>query len=80
MKNFSKLATPLTDLTKKGNFGWNEVAQKDFEELKENMSSCLVLAVPNISQPFQLYVMPLVKGLGLYLCRKNTLLLSRAGS
>ena len=26
VKNFSKLASPLTDLTKKGNFGWNEAA------------------------------------------------------
>ena len=27
VKNFFKLATPLTNLTKKGNFGWNEIAQ-----------------------------------------------------
>ena len=35
VKNFSKLASPLIDLTKKGIFGWNEAAQKAFEELKE---------------------------------------------
>ena len=30
VKNFSKLASPLTDLPKKGNFGWNEAAQEAF--------------------------------------------------
>ena len=54
VKNFSKMASPLTDLTKKGNFGWNEAAQKAFEELKERMSPCPVLAVPDFTQPFEL--------------------------
>ena len=31
VKNFSKLASPLMYLTKKGNFGWNEATQKSFE-------------------------------------------------
>ena len=34
VKKFSKLASPLIDLTKKGNFGWNGAAQEAFEELK----------------------------------------------
>ena len=54
MKNFSKLASPLTNLTKKGNFGWNEAAQEAFEELKEKMSSFPVLAIPYFTLPFEL--------------------------
>ena len=51
-KGFSQLAAPLTDLTKKGAFAWTEGAQAAFDWLKEVMSSCPVLALPNFSQPF----------------------------
>ena len=44
-KGFSQLAAPLTDLTKKGAFGWTNVAQRAFDRLKEVMSSCPVLAL-----------------------------------
>ena len=54
VKNFSKIASPLTNLTKRGNFGWNGAAQEAFEELKEKMSSCPVLAIPDFSLPFEL--------------------------
>ncbi len=39
---------------KKGNFKWNEAAQEAFEELKERMNYCPVLAIPDFSQPFEL--------------------------
>ena len=48
------MAAPLTDLTKKGTFRWTEVAQGVFDRLKEVMSTCLVLSLPNFSQPFVL--------------------------
>lgn len=44
VKGFSKLTAPLTNLTKKGAFFWNEEAQAAFERLKV-MSSCPVLAI-----------------------------------
>lgn len=54
VKGFSQLGAPLTDLTKKGAFRWTEEAQQVFEKLKEVMSSCPVLALPDFNQPFVL--------------------------
>ena len=54
VKSFSQLAAPLTDLTRKGAFSWSETAQRAFDRLKEVMSSCLVLALPDFTQPFVL--------------------------
>ena len=51
-KGFSQLAAPLTDLTKKVAFFWTKEAQKTFDKLKEVMSSCPVLAIPDFSLPF----------------------------
>jgi len=47
VKGFSQLAAPLTDLTRKGAFSWSDTAQRAFDRLKEVMSSCPVLALPN---------------------------------
>ena len=54
VKGFSQLAAPLTDLTKKWALGWTHTAQKAFDRLKEVMSSCPVLALPDFTQPFVL--------------------------
>lgn len=54
VKGFSKIAAPLTDLTKKGAFSWCDRAQQAFEQLQEAMSSCPVLAIPDFSIPFEL--------------------------
>ena len=51
VKGFSQLATPLTDLTKKGAFNWTDIAQRAFDRLKEVMSSCPVLALLDFTQP-----------------------------
>ena len=54
VKSFSQLATPLTDLTKKGVFSWSNTAQRAFDKLKDVMSSCPVLTLPDFMQPFVL--------------------------
>ena len=54
VKGFSQLAAPLTDLTKKGAFIWTPTMQRTFDKLKEVMSSCPVLVLPNFTQPFVL--------------------------
>jgi hypothetical protein len=54
VKGFSQLGAPLTDLTKKGAFHWTEESQQTFDKMKEVMSTCPVLALPDFSQPFVL--------------------------
>ena len=41
-------------MTKKGAFSWSEEAEKDFQKMKEIMSSCPVLCLPDFSKPFVL--------------------------
>ena len=52
VKGFSKLTSPLTDLTKKDDFNWSEEVEKAFQKMKEVMSSCPILALPDFSKPF----------------------------
>ena len=52
MKEFSKLTSPLTDLTKKDALRWKKEAENLFKKMKEVMSSCPILALPDFSKPF----------------------------
>ena len=54
VKGFSQLVSPLTDITKKGAFSCTEIAQRAFDRLKEVMSRCSLLALPDFMQPFVL--------------------------
>lgn len=54
MKGFSQLDAPFTYLMKKGGFRLTEDSQRAFDKLKEVMSTCLVLALPDFIQPFVL--------------------------
>ena len=54
VKGFSQLAAPLTYLTKKGAFHWIPTAQRDFDKLKEVMSSFPIMVLPDFSQRFVL--------------------------
>lgn len=64
VKGFSRLTAPLIDLTKKGAFSWNEKAQAAFEKLKDAMSSCPVLAIPDFNSLFKLYCDASGEGIG----------------
>ncbi|XP_048496345.1 uncharacterized protein LOC125495615 [Beta vulgaris subsp. vulgaris] len=46
IRNFSTMAAPLTELTKKGEFVWTHNAKRVFEELKASLCNALVLALP----------------------------------
>lgn len=52
---FGTIAAPLTRLLTKDGFYWNEVAEQAFLRLKEDLTSPLVLSLPDFSLPF---VMP----------------------
>ena len=70
-KGFSHNASPLTDLTKKGAFIWTEEAQKTFDKLKEVMSSCPVLAIPDFSLPFVVECDASGEGIGAVLTQRG---------
>jgi hypothetical protein len=48
IKNFSKIAKPLTTLLEKGvDFSWTDERHKAFEELKKRLTMALVLTLPD---------------------------------
>ncbi|PNY13662.1 retrotransposon-related protein [Trifolium pratense] len=64
VKNYGKIAKPLTELTKKDNFHWGIEAEKAFEELKHIMTSPPVLILPNFSIPFEVECDAAGRGIG----------------
>nr|KYP60103.1 Retrovirus-related Pol polyprotein from transposon 297 family [Cajanus cajan] len=54
IRDYGKVARPLTDLTKKDGFGWNEQAQRAFDELKKKVTTAPVLVLPNFEKEFEL--------------------------
>jgi hypothetical protein len=54
VNGFSQLIAPFTYLTKKGAFRWTGESQRTFENLKEVMRTCPVLALLDFTQPFVL--------------------------
>lgn len=53
IKNYSKIAKPLTDLFKKDKpFKWTEKQQKAFETLKDTLCKSPILQFPDFSKPF----------------------------
>ena len=55
IEDFSKIARPLHDLTRKDTkWNWEEKHQKSFETLKEKVTSAPILVQPDVSRPFKL--------------------------
>ena len=52
VKNYGRLAAPLTTLLKKYAFSWNPEAKKAFEHLKEAMCQATVLATRDFTKTF----------------------------
>ena len=52
VKNYAHLTAPITNILKKNSFQWNLEAQKCFKNLKNIVSTTLVLATPNFSKSF----------------------------
>lgn len=67
VEGFSGIASPLTRLTRKGvEFCWLDNCDKSFQELKQRLTSFLVLAILIGIEGFTIYNDVLKFGLGLF--------------
>ncbi|PNX95727.1 retrotransposon-related protein [Trifolium pratense] len=71
VKDYGKIARPLTDLTKKDNFQWGEQAKAAFERLKIIMTTSPVLVLPNFSLPFEIECDAAGRGVGAVLMQNK---------
>ncbi|KAL0559001.1 hypothetical protein IC582_003590 [Cucumis melo] len=72
VENFSRIATPLTQLTRKGApFVWSKACEDSFQTLKQKLVIAPVLTVPDGSGNFVIYSDASKKGLGCVLMQQG---------
>ncbi|XP_027150224.1 uncharacterized protein LOC113750452 [Coffea eugenioides] len=72
IKDFSKIAGPMAELTKKGNkFIWTPKCESSFQELKRRLTSATVLALPDGVEGYVVYSDASREGLGCVLMQKG---------
>ncbi|WJX19257.1 hypothetical protein P8452_08970 [Trifolium repens] len=72
IEGFSKLALPLTQLTRTGQaFVWDSLCEKSFQELKRRLTTAPVLVLPKANEPFVVYCDASLMGLGGVLMQKG---------
>ena len=72
VKDFSRIAIPLTQLTKKGSvYEWTEDRETAFQELKTRLVAAPVLVLPSGNEEFHVYSDASHKGLGCVLMQKG---------
>ncbi|TYK04999.1 ty3-gypsy retrotransposon protein [Cucumis melo var. makuwa] len=72
MKDFFRMASLLTQLTRKGTlFVWSLACESSFQELKKKLVTAPVLTVPDGSKSFMIYSDASKKGLGCVLMRQG---------
>jgi hypothetical protein len=74
VKHYGALAKPLTRFLQKKQFQWDEETQRAFDQLKEAMSSTLVLALPNFEKQFTMETNASDAGLGAVLVQDDRLI------
>lgn len=72
IKDFAKIATPLTELTKeKNDFVWNKAEQEAFDQLKKKLVSAPLLRCANPSLPYEVTTDASATGLGAVLMQED---------
>ena len=75
VEGFSKLAAPLTKLTRKEeNFVWSEACQQSFDELKWKLTSAPVLTLPSEQDGYTMYCDASKQGLGCVLMQHENVI------
>ena len=75
VEGFSKLAAPLTKLTRKEEkFGWSEACQQSFDELKRKLTSAPVLTLPSGQDEYIVYCDASRQGLGCVLMQHENVI------
>ena len=65
VEGFSKLAMPMTCLTKKGEkFLWTPEYELVFHTLKEKLTTAPILIIPNSGEEYEVYTDASLRGLG----------------
>jgi hypothetical protein len=75
VRNYGIFARPLTNLLKKGQFGWNDDAEEAFHTLKKAMTTTLILAMPNFNEAFTMETDASGDGIEVVLNNKANILL-----
>ena len=72
IKNFSKVAKPLTALTQKGvSFDWEDKQETAFQTLKQALCSAPILSLPEGTEDFIVYCDASKQGLGCVLMQRE---------
>ncbi|WVZ97851.1 hypothetical protein U9M48_043360 [Paspalum notatum var. saurae] len=72
IKDFSKMAKPMTSLTKKNaKYTWSPNCEEAFQSLKGSLTTAPVLAQPNVTKPFDVYCDTSGNGLGCVLMQEG---------
>ena len=71
VKNYGRIAAPLTTLLKKGAFSWTPEAMKAFKHLKEAIFQAPVLATTDFTKTFIVECDSLGNGIGVFLMQEG---------
>jgi len=71
VRNCGTMARALTEMLKKDKFQWTPAAKIVFQQLKESLTSALVLAMPDFTQIFVIEVYASGQGIGAMLMQQH---------
>lgn len=71
IQDYGKIAKPLTELTEKEGFRWDEITQQAFETLKRAITTAPVLALPDFEKIFDIECGASGRGVGAVLMQDS---------